>query len=83
MSRRQRKESILALLAREEIALEALYTELAAYPAQDVINALFPALCRTESHLRWRAVSAMGHTVARLADENMEAARVVMRRTVP
>ena len=80
MSRRQRKESILARLAREEIALEALYTELAAYPAQDVINALFPALCRTESHLRWRAVSAMGHTVARLADENMEAARVVMRR---
>lgn len=80
MSRRQRKETILALLDKEELGLEKLYLELAAYPAQDVINALFPALCRTEPHLRWRAVSAMGHTVARLADENMEAARVVMRR---
>ena len=80
MSRRQRKETMLALLGREELGLEELYRELAAYPAQDVINALFPALCWTEPHLRWRAVSAMGQAVARRADENMEAARVVMRR---
>lgn len=80
MSRRQRKETILALLGREELAFEDLYTQLAAYPAQDVINALFPALCRTEPHLRWRAVSCMGHAVARLAGEDLEAARVVMRR---
>lgn len=80
MSRRQRKATILTLLDREGTTLEQLYAELVAYPAQDVINALFPALCRTEPHLRWRAVSAMGQTTARLADENMEAARVVMRR---
>ena len=80
MGRRQRKETILALIAREDLSLAELYAQLATYPAQDVINALFPALCRTEPHLRWRAVSCMGKSVARLADENLEAARVVMRR---
>ena len=80
MSRRQRKETILALLGREDTTLEALSFQLAAYPALDLINALFPALCRTEPHLRWRAVSCMGRAVARLAEEDLEAARVVMRR---
>lgn len=80
MDRRQQKEAILTILGREAVPLEALYAELAAYPAQDVINALFPLLCRTEPYLRWRAVSCMGKSVARLAEEDLEAARVVMRR---
>ena len=80
MSRRQRKETILTLVGRQDLSLGELYAQLAAWPAQDVINALFPALCRTEAHLRWRAVSCMGKSLARLADEDMEAARVVMRR---
>ena len=80
MNRRQRKQTMLELIGREDLSLEDVLAQLAAYQAQDVINALFPALCRTEAHLRWRAVSCMGRSVARLADENPEAARVVMRR---
>ncbi len=80
MSRRQRKEDILTLIGREDLSLEDISTRLASYPAQDVINALFPILCRTEPLLRWRAVSCMGRSVARLAEEDLEAARIVMRR---
>ncbi|NLZ16670.1 MAG: HEAT repeat domain-containing protein [Desulfobulbaceae bacterium] len=80
MNRRQRKQTLLELIGRKDLSLEEVFTRLAAYQAQDVINALFPALCRTEEYLRWRAVSCMGKSVARLADENLEAARVVMRR---
>ncbi len=65
---------------REDLSLGDLDALLASYPAQEAINALFPALCRTEARLRWRAVSCMGRSVARLAGEDMEAARVVMRR---
>ncbi len=67
-------------MGREDLGLKNLYALLAPYPARETINALFPALCRTEAWLRWRAVSCMGHGVARLAGEDMEAARVVMRR---
>lgn len=80
MGRRQRKEAIFALMAREDLTLDDLCTRLAASPAQDVINALFPLLCRTEPLPRWRAVSCMGCSVARLAEEDLEAARVIMRR---
>ena len=44
------------------------------------MNALFPTLCRTEPLIRWRGISAMGASTARLAADDMEAARVVMRR---
>lgn len=44
------------------------------------INSLFPCLYDLDDIVRWRAVSALGVLVDRLALRNMEAARVVVRR---
>ena len=59
-----------------DCALEAI----AAYPARRSVNPLFGLLYSREEIVRWRAVTVMGAVVARLADENMESARVIMRR---
>ena len=60
--------------------LGAIMEAMRRYPAKDAVNALFPMLCRDDQHLRWHAVSCMGEAVTRLAEADMEAARVVMRR---
>ena len=44
------------------------------------INSLFPCLYDLDDLVRWRAVSALGVLVDRLARKNMEAARVIVRR---
>jgi HEAT repeat protein len=49
-------------------------------PPRKVVNPLFSFLYHSDQKIRWRAVEAMGLVVARLADEDMESARVVMRR---
>lgn len=49
-------------------------------PARKVVNPLISFFCDKDTLLRWRSVSALGAVVARLADENRESARVVMRR---
>ncbi len=49
-------------------------------PGRKVVNPLFAFFCDADVLRRWRAVSAMGLVVSRLADENLESARVVMRR---
>lgn len=57
-------------------AMEALYQ----LPARQVLNPLFSFLYQADDRLRWAAITAMGRTVAGLADQNMEAARVILRR---
>jgi len=59
-----------------EKALEAI----SALPARGVIRVLLASICSTEQALRWRAIRAMGRVVVELADEDMKAARTVMRR---
>ncbi len=54
--------------------------ELGKYPPGGLLTALFSGICRTDEKIKWNAVAAIGATVARLADLDMEAARVVMRR---
>jgi HEAT repeat protein len=49
-------------------------------PAHRVINPLFSFLYNKDEAIKWAAVVAMGSIVGKVADENMEAARVVMRR---
>ena len=49
-------------------------------PARQAINALFSFLPSTDAKVRWAAVTAMGSMVSKLADRQMEQARVVMRR---
>lgn len=50
------------------------------YPARRVINTLISFYCHREPLVRWRAIEATGHVVAGHALEDMESARVIMRR---
>jgi len=78
VSQRGIKHEILTLLGQAELA--AVLSVLAGYPPEKLLNPLFSAICSAAEKTKWNAVSAMGATVARLADQDMEAARIVMRR---
>ena len=78
VSQRGSKQEILALLGQAE--LEVVLAALAEYPPEKLLNPLFSGICSGSEKTKWNTVSAMGATVARLADQDMEAARVVMRR---
>ena len=78
VSQRGIKQEILTLLQQAE--LDVVFTALAKYPPEKLLNPLFSAICSASAKTKWSAVSAMGATVARLADQDMEAARIVMRR---
>jgi hypothetical protein len=75
---RQLKAGVRDILTSMEMdeALDTLYQ----MPLRRVINPLFSFLYAQDHLLRWRAVTALGRVTARLADDDREAARVVMRR---
>jgi hypothetical protein len=77
-SNRQFKEKIRKLLLQQDI--ESGLAQIAGMPAKKAINPLFSFLCSLDELLKWRAVTAMGEVVDRLADADMESARVIMRR---
>ncbi len=72
------KRRIQRLLASRD--LKALLAKLAELPPIQCINPLFAGICHHDPRIHWHAVMGMGPTVARLAEQDMEAARVVMRR---
>ena len=72
------KRRISKLLESSDIG--AVIHELRQLPASTVINPLIGALCSANENTRWHAVTALGPVVSDLADHDMEAARVVMRR---
>ncbi len=78
MSSRKIKLEVLALLASAD--LDHIFREIEQYAEKDLISPLFSALSRPEEMVRWHAVSVFGQVVPRLADQDMEAARIVMRR---
>jgi len=78
MGIRALKKEIFSLLSGKDI--EQALADIGRFPAKQVINVLFSAICRDDDLLRWHAVSAMGVMVARLAGEEMEEARIIMRR---
>ncbi len=61
-------------------AFEASLREFCMLPARQAINPLFSFLVHSDEKLRWRAITAMGAIVENLAREDMEGARVIMRR---
>ena len=75
---RQLKEKIRKLLLQQD--LESGLARIGDMPARKAINPLFSFLCSPNELLKWRAVTAMGRIVDRLADTDMESARVIMRR---
>ena len=72
------KRRITKLLESPEI--DAVIQELRQLPVSRVINPLIGALCSNNETVRWHAITALGPIMADLADKDMEAARVVMRR---
>ncbi len=78
MSSRKIKLEVLALLASAD--LDHIFREIEQYAEKDLISPLFSALSRPEEMVRWHAISVFGQVVPRLADQDMEAARIVMRR---
>ena len=72
------KKNVLILLEREDFnnnpgAIHQL-------PPLKVINVLLSLLVTTDEDLKNRVVKAFGEVVSKLAEENIESARIVMRR---
>ncbi len=74
---RRYKERLRELLAGPD--WESGLTSLADWPARDLLSPLL-SLLLAPGEGKWRAVTALGLTVARLAGENWEPARVLLRR---
>jgi HEAT repeat protein len=72
------KQTVRDLLNAD--AFDASLRELCMLPARQVINPLFSFLVHSDEKLRWRAITAMGAVVENLAREDMESARVIVRR---
>jgi hypothetical protein len=77
---RNLKRRVLDLLRAEDFSqgLEIITS----LPGRRAINPLFSFLCNTDSQVRWRAVKAIGKVVKKVAEEDMESARVIMRRMI-
>lgn len=75
---RDLKRRVLEILKSEN--LDQVLDELCRLPARQVVNSLFSSLCSSDEQIKWRAVTAMGTVVANLADEDIESARVIIRR---
>jgi hypothetical protein len=78
MGGRQLKRKILELLNND--AFEESLETICLMPARQAVNPLFSLLYHKDELIKWRAVTAMGAVVARLAHEDLESSRVVMRR---
>lgn len=69
---------MLALLLVDDLA-ESM-KELVLLPPRQTINPLISFLCHENEDVRWRSVTAIGRVTKELADQDLESARVVMRR---
>ena len=75
---RDLKEILLILFSKG--TPEAAVSAVCQMPLRKVVNALFSFFYSRDPLHFWQAVTAMGAVVSLLAEENMETARVVMRR---
>ena len=78
ISSRRLKKNILKLLSQPE-ATQGL-EEICQLPARQAINPLFSFLFSLDENLKWRSVTAFGEVVSRLAECDLESARIIMRR---
>jgi hypothetical protein len=78
MNRRELKAHLVAILDRSRF--DEFLDMVARYPAHTLIGPLFSALCHSLPRVRGNAVRAFGILVPRMAETDMEAARIVMRR---
>jgi hypothetical protein len=80
MTNRKLKKKILELLGGND--LEKSLDEICQLPARQAVNPLFSFFYSTNELIKWRAITAMGAVVSHLAEQDMESARVVMRRLI-
>jgi hypothetical protein len=78
MGGRQLKKKILAFFNNDEF--EKSLETICLMPARQVVNPLFSFFYHQDEWIKWRAVTAMGAVVARLAHEDIESSRIIMRR---
>lgn len=78
MGNRQLKRELLGLLKAEEFK-ESL-EEICQFVPRQVVNPLFSFFYDTDEFIKWRAVTAMGAVVSRLVYDDIESARIIMRR---
>ncbi|MBW2364002.1 MAG: HEAT repeat domain-containing protein [Deltaproteobacteria bacterium] len=60
--------------------LETGIDKICELPEKQAVNPLFSFLFNSDPLIKWRAVTAMGAVVSQLANKELEAARVIMRR---
>ncbi len=77
MSRKIRQE-VKAILREGDLL--ALQKFIASVPPKKVIKPLIQAFYNTDSLERWHAITAFGQAVAEIAQNEMEDARIIMRR---
>jgi hypothetical protein len=75
---REMKKEVYDLLKSAD--LDRTMQELLHLRPQQVINPLLSFLQQTDPVIKWAAIKAIGAIVAKMADEDMESARVIMRR---
>jgi hypothetical protein len=72
------KKRVLELLRRDDF--DVAVEDLCRLPLRAVVNPLFSYIQQGDEKVKWAAVKAMGAVVAKLADHDMEAARITVRR---
>jgi hypothetical protein len=72
------RQRVLGILKSKDVHF--VLESLSALSAPKVINGLFSLLHDTDEEIKWMAVTAMGDRVAFVADSDIEAGRVIIRR---
>ena len=75
---RKLKKTVYSLLARDDG--KTYPEEILGFNLRKVVNPLFTYIQSVDDPVRSRAIASMGQVVATLANDNMESARIIMRR---
>jgi HEAT repeat protein len=75
---RSLKKKLFELLSQGD--LDKALVETGRLPPRQIINPLLSFIQSGNEKVKWRAVKATGQVVSRLAESDLEAARVIMRR---
>ncbi|MBN2570362.1 MAG: HEAT repeat domain-containing protein [Deltaproteobacteria bacterium] len=78
-SARTLKRQVLQIIGSDNWEEDGL-NKLIQLPPMQVTNALIASFCDTDETIRWRVITATGIVVSRLADDDMESARNILRR---
>ena len=77
---RQLKKEVLACLQHADF--QTGIEQICRFSHRQVVNPLFSYLYSLDDQVKWRAVSAMGAVIDAMASDDIESARIVMRRFI-